>query len=364
MHSNRSAIFAVILSLALAAALIRIFLPFWSPILWAAVLAVFLRPVQSFLVRHLHRRSLAALTTTGIVIFVIGIPALALLSAVATQAERLYRLAAAFIPSGAPAQGQGDSRAIVLTQLAARLPSWMSISAQQLEQWMGEVLKRAAAIAGTVASSAAVGLLGTLAAFAIMVFTLFFFLRDGEEIWRGIVAGLPFDSERTRSFTERIDEVLHAVLLGTLLTALLQGLLGGIGFAIFGLPAPAIFGAMMFFLSLLPVGGTALVWAPAALILGLGGHWGKAAGLAAWGALIVGMADNWFKPMIISGRSRMNTLPIFFGVTGGLLAFGLLGVFLGPLCVCLGMAVWEDFVAANRARALRGTDSIDYHPAP
>jgi predicted PurR-regulated permease PerM len=108
-----------------------------------------------------------------------------------------------------------------------------------------------------------------------------------------------------------------------------------------------VFGAIMAFLSLLPVGGTAIVWVPAGLILLAQGHVGKGIAILAWGSLIVGLADNWFKPMIISGRSEMNTLPVFFGVMGGLAAFGFLGLFLGPIVVALGIAVWDTAAAES-----------------
>jgi predicted PurR-regulated permease PerM len=130
-------------------------------------------------------------------------------------------------------------------------------------------------------------------------------------------------------------------MLGTILTAILQGALGAIGFAIFGLPSPIVFGAIMAVLSLLPVGGTAFVWLPAAVVLVAQGAWGRGIGLFVWGLVIVGLADNWFKPMIISGHSEMNTLPVFFGVMGGLAAFGFLGLFVGPMVVSLGIAVLE-----------------------
>jgi predicted PurR-regulated permease PerM len=112
-----------------------------------------------------------------------------------------------------------------------------------------------------------------------------------------------------------------------------------------------VFGAIMACLSLLPVGGTALVWLPAGLLLLAGGAVGRGLGLLVWGTVIVGLADNWFKPMIISGHSEMNTLPVFFGVMGGLAAFGFLGLFVGPIVVALGIAVWDTAAGAREGEA-------------
>jgi predicted PurR-regulated permease PerM len=127
---------------------------------------------------------------------------------------------------------------------------------------------------------------------------------------------------------------------GTVLTSIVQGLLLGIGFAVVGMPAPVVFGVLAAVLSVVPFGGTALVWVPALLALLIQGRYGQAAGMLAVG-LIVSSVDNFLKPFLISGRSPLPTVAVFIGVLGGLAAFGLIGLFVGPVVIALVLALLE-----------------------
>jgi predicted PurR-regulated permease PerM len=137
------------------------------------------------------------------------------------------------------------------------------------------------------------------------------------------------------------------VVRGTVLTSMIQGLLLGIGFAIVGMPAPVVFGVLAAVLSVVPFGGTALVWVPALATLLIQGRYGQAGGILAVG-LIVSSVDNFIKPLLISGRSPLPTLAVFIGVLGGLAAFGLIGLFVGPVVIALVLALTE-FAREKRA---------------
>ena len=125
---------------------------------------------------------------------------------------------------------------------------------------------------------------------------------------------------------------------GTVLTAIIQGLLLGIGFAVVGLPAPVVFGVLAAVLSVVPFGGTALVWAPAVIVLTIQGAYGQAGVLLVVG-VIVSSVDNFLKPLLISDRTELPTLGVFIGVLGGLAAFGVIGLFLGPVVIALALAL-------------------------
>jgi predicted PurR-regulated permease PerM len=144
---------------------------------------------------------------------------------------------------------------------------------------------------------------------------------------------------RKQALTAQLGAVTRAVVFGTLLTGLLQGALVGVGFAIVHLPSPVVFAVVAALLSLLPVGGTALVWIPAALFLLTQGRYGAALFLTLWGALLVGLMDNLLKPLLISGRAEVPTLAVFIGVVGGLSAFGPIGLFLGPVLLAMTIAL-------------------------
>ena len=341
MPRARSLAFSIAAGAVLAYLLWRVFEPFLAPIAWAAVLAILLMPVYRRARKRLRRPNLAALVVTVLTILLVILPAVLLAGALFRQGAHLYALAGGWLNAHQVSSAGDVLRLPFMTRAIARVTDAVPVTSADLRAWLETGLKTLAARMAAVASGLAFGFLGLLASFFIMIFTLFFFFRDGEELWRHLLAAIPTEPGKTGELVKRLDAVLHAILLGTLLTALLQGVLGAIGFAIFGLPSPVVFGAIMAFLSLLPVGGTALVWVPAGIVLLAQGAAGRGLGILAWGALIVGLADNWFKPMIISGRSEMNTLPVFFGVMGGLAAFGFLGLFLGPIVVALGIAVWD-----------------------
>jgi predicted PurR-regulated permease PerM len=329
----------------------KIFAPFLAPIAWAAVLAILLAPAHRRLRGRIRHPDAAALLATGGTVAVVVLPAVFVALALVEQAARLYAFASSFFSTRGVGQLSDLMRIPLLEGWIRRITAWMPVTQADVERWILATLKSAGSWLAGFVPAAALGFLGFLVSFAIMVFTLFFFFRDGASIWGGVVRAVPLARERTAALVARLDSVLHAVLVGTLLTAFVQGALGGVGFAIFGLPSPVVFGAMMFVLALLPVGGTALVWLPAAVVLAAQGSWGRGIGLLLWGALIVGLFDNWFKPLLISGRSRMNTLPVFFGVTGGLAAFGFIGVVVGPLVVALGLTLWETIASGEEESA-------------
>jgi predicted PurR-regulated permease PerM len=164
---------------------------------------------------------------------------------------------------------------------------------------------------------------------------------------------VPLSDTRKRELTLRMAMVTRAVVLGTILTAVVQGTLLGAGFAIAGLPAPVVFGVLGAVLSVVPFGGTALVWVPGAAWLLLTGDFGHGLFLAAWGLLLVSTADNFLKPFLIGGQAEVPTLAIFIGVLGGLAAFGLVGMFLGPVVIALTLTLLS-FAANSRPAAPPG----------
>jgi predicted PurR-regulated permease PerM len=349
MRPARSLAFTVAAGALLAYLLWRVFAPFLSPIAWAAVLAILLMPGYRRLRTRIRHPNLAALIATFLTILLVVLPAGLVGAALLQQAARLYAIASLFVQTHRVASAADVFQIPIFRHSLERISAIVPVSSADIQVWMQSGLKSVASRGAELASNIAISLLEILASFFIMIFTLFFFFRDGEELWGRLMEAVPAEREDKARLTTRLGSVLHAVMLGTILTAILQGALGAIGFAIFGLPSPIVFGAIMAVLSLLPVGGTSLVWLPAAVVLAAQGSWGRGLGLFFWGLVIVAMADNWFKPMIISGHSEMNTLPVFFGVMGGLAAFGFLGLFVGPMVVSLGIAVLETAAAGGTA---------------
>jgi len=226
----------------------------------------------------------------------------------------------------------------------ARINVWLSahaqISAEQVQAWLvaasREALKRAASLGGGVFLDA----LGSLVDFTIMLFLLFFFLRDGDALLARARLLIPLDEERKERLFRQLGGVTRAIVVGTSVTAILQGFLIGIGFSIASLPSPVVFGVLAALLSMLPVGGAAFVWGPAALWLFVDGRWGFGIFMLGWGLVLAGL-DNVLRPMLISGRARISALAVFLGVLGGIPAFGAIGVILGPVVLSLALALIE-----------------------
>src|SRR5262249_51157636 len=198
-----------------------------------------------------------------------------------------------------------------------------------------------ALLQGLVALSGAfvVGALNALVGLAVTLFLLFFFLRDGDRMVATTVRLIPLPPERRDHLMDHIGAVVRAVVFGSLLTALVQGVLVAVGFKMVGLPSPVVFGAVAAVAALIPLVGTALVWVPAAGALFLQGRWVAALVLMGWSVAVVSSADNVVRPLFISGRAQISTLPVFLGLLGGVSAFGPIGLVLGPVVLALTLAL-------------------------
>lgn len=337
-----SRLFAVLALGLLGLALLRIFAPFVLPILWSALLALLFDPLNQRLLRRLHGRAgLAAGLLTAAAAMLIAAPAAVVVIVFTGQ---LSALIAKLEGVTTRYQISGPADIFQLPPIRAAL-QWLEghlpVASADVEAWILEggknLLRTMAASGGTIL----LGMVGALVALLLTLFLLFFFLRDGRKIAARLIGAMPMPSEHKTILGHQLVSVTKAVVLGTLITAVIQGTLVGIGFALAGFPSPVVFGALAAGASLLPIGGTALIWGPGAIVLGAQGRWTAAILLAVYGVVIVGMVDNMLKPLFISGKAQISTLPVFFGVMGGLVAFGPIGMFLGPVVIALALALLQ-----------------------
>jgi len=320
--------------------LFRIFTPFLTPILWSILLAFLLQPLNARLKQRLRGRAglSAGLLTAGATLCVI-LPAVWLGVALPGQASRLAARASAEAKRLHLEQPSDFLRLPPVATTLDWLQTRFSVSPGDVQEWTLERSKQLLELIAARGGSLVRGVLALLLNVVLILFLLFFFLRDGASITARLDRAVPLPEERKRKLASGLASVTKAVVLGTLTTALVQGALVAIGFAVVGLPTPVVFGAIAAVLSLLPIGGTAFVWAPGALVLAAQGRWPWAIGLAVYGVAIVGTADNVLKPRLVSGHAEIGTLPVFFGVLGGLAAFGAIGAILGPVVIALALAL-------------------------
>jgi predicted PurR-regulated permease PerM len=245
--------------------------------------------------------------------------------------------------------------------LAQRPLDWVAgrtgMSEQQLKQAVLDRLQNLSTALLDWAKSLVVNIGGTIVNTVIMLLTLFFLLRDGERIRDRIGALLPLEDHRYRQLIETISASIAANMYGVVAVSLAQGTLGAIGYAIAGLPSVMLWSVATSLFSMIPLAGAASVWGAACIYLLAIGHWGKAIFMLAWGAGVISTADNIVRPLILSGRVKLHTLLIFFSLLGGVKAFGVIGLFVGPIIVSVAMALlkileeerleWQRISAAN-----------------
>src|SRR5580698_68667 len=335
-----SRVFALTVAAVLGYALVLIFLPFLVPMTWAAFLAFLLFPLNRRLRKRFKGKTLAAGVLTVLAPIVILLPLSALSVKFVSQISALLK----GLQKSASDMDIKSFSDLQQFPWIARINTWLQehadISAEQVQDWLLSGTREVAQRAASWGGSLFLGALGSLLAFAIMLFLLFFFLQDGDEMIARTRRLIPMDEDRKQRLFTQLSAVTRAIVYGTTVTALLQGLFIGIGFAIVGLPSPVVFGVLAALLSLLPVGGSALVWIPAVIWLFFEKHWGWGIFLLAWGSALSGL-DNVVRPILISGRARISALAVFVGVLGGIPAFGAIGVIAGPVVLSLVLALIE-----------------------
>jgi predicted PurR-regulated permease PerM len=332
-------------AVALVAALIwlvwQIVAPIWRPLVWAVLIGAVLAPWNARLGRRLGGRPvLASSITTGLTVLLFVLPLAAIAGAVASQAAQLAERLERYVPrAGAPPIEL--SRLPMFERPLVWIGEHTGLTLPQIEEWL--VAGARNVLQSLVSSSGAVvlGAVGTVVTFLLMLFVLFFVLRDGPALAGQVVRMLPIEPRRRMRLWQHLQDVTRAVFMGIGLTALAQGVLVGIGFWIARLPSPLVFGVIAALFALIPVVGTSVVWGLGAIYLLTQAHYGHAIFLVLWGALVVGTADNVLRPLLISGRADVPTLAVFIGVMGGLSAFGFIGLFLGPIVLGLLIALFR-----------------------
>lgn len=335
--------FAIIVAALFSLALYWMLAPFWGALAWGICLAFLLAPVQRWLTHKLNgRASLAAALITVTVPFLLAGPLLSLGAAFANQvAELVTRLQQTPLRFDVGLLAQLEQNPFI-GSLAEWLRDNLTATSAQLQSWLvsaSQMLMKALAATG---GNFLLGALNTAIHFFMMLFLLFFFLRDGRQMLGRAVRLVPLESQQRSDLLKLIGETTRAVVYGEVMTAIAQGALVGIGFAIAGLPSAVVFGVLAAFLALLPMIGAAFVWVPAVIYLAATSEWGWAIFLLVWGAG-VSVADNLLRPLLIARHAPVSILAVFVGVIGGVSAFGMIGVIIGPVLLTVIAALLHFF---------------------
>lgn len=314
--------------------------PFLASIAWAGVFALAAHPIHRRFVKWTgDRKNLAAFLSTTLVVLLIATPLVVLLILFAGEAVGVLTTVQASIAQGKlPGVDQALANPAIAKLLERVRPL---LQGTDIQATVIAGLKAASGLAVQLSKTALTNLFLTTMKFFVMAIVLFFAFRDGAKIVAEGWAGVPLKPRDKSIIEDTVKRVVTAVLYGIVLTCVLQGILGGIGFAIVGLPSPIFFGAIMILAAFIPILGAAIVWVPAVLYLFATGDATKALILTVWCILVVSSIDNVVRPFFISGKAKIPIIVVALGVLGGLISFGFLGIILGPLAFCLALELFR-----------------------
>jgi predicted PurR-regulated permease PerM len=320
--------------------------PFLAALAWAGILAYVTWPLHQGLSRRLSGRdNLAALVMTLGVAATLLLPLVwvlfTLVGDVAVASATIKQLSAQGLPplpAGVRGWPGGEWIAAQYQRVQAD-PAWVRAQIDALGLTDTHQLRAVAS-----------GIGRNVAKFGLAVFALFFLYRHGDNVlaqFRGVATR--WLGEAARGYIQAVGITVRAVVFGIVLTALAQGVLAGLGYWVAGIAAPVLWGVITALVSLIPFVGP-VVWGGLSLGLLAHGETQAALGLFLWGALVVSWVDNLIRPLVISGPTRIPFLLVFLGVLGGLNAFGLIGLFLGPVLLAVSVAIWREWLVHARSR--------------
>ena len=351
-----TAFFFALLALILYTAFL-ILSPFLTAITWAAILAILVHPFYAWLLRRFRgRATLAAIVVVVLITLLVIAPGFEIAWFLSDDAAALVKSVGALLDD------EGKQEWLAQPWVQKLLGWWNMVSFQLIDfkiDWK-EVLVQGVQVSsgflvGQVKGIAQNVLMFTVN-FVVVLFTLFFMLRDGADFLRKIQHLLPMDREHQQRLLKNIVDAVLAVVQGSLVVAIVQGLLAGLAYWVVGVPFSVLWGVITGFFALLPIGGSAIVSVPVSIYLFLQGETLRGVGLLVWSLGVVGMVDNILKPLLIGNRLGLPVLFLFFGILGGLALFGAVGIILGPALFAL-LRVLLDLYAEEYSKTGVGEES-------
>ena len=334
--------FFIGLLLLVSAAFVALLAGYFEPIFWAVTVGVIFLPVQHYLERKLHgRTSVAAVITVILIFFTVLVPAMLIASAVVKEAAELY----ASIQRGEIDPGGALRWMQDVTPRLAEFATRIGIDVEELPQKLSTAAIKGSQFVGALALTAGQNVARFMVMFFLMLYLLFFVLRDGDRLLEQIIHALPLGDNRERALFAKFAEMARATIKGTLVVGLVQGFLGAVMFWSLGIDGAVFWGVVMVLLSVLPLIGASLVWIPAAIFLLVSGAYIKAFIIVVVGVLVIGLVDNVLRPILVGRDTKMPDYLILLSTLGGLTMFGISGFVIGPIIASLFLAIWVMFQA-------------------
>lgn len=309
--------------------------PFAYVIFWAGVLAAISYPVYKKINTRLQHPDLSSIITLSLILVIIIVPILLVGSLLVTQSIDTY--------SKLASDGRLGSWITDVSVWLRHNPLTASLhfdnafwtekfsnAAQNITAWLFNFATKLTQDSFTF-----------FALFAIMVYTLFFFIRDGEKMLQKIMRLSPLGDKYEKKLYSKFVDTAGATIKGNLMVAIIQGGLGGILFAITGIPAPLVWGVIMILLAMIPGIGTFLIWLPVGIVMLILGNVWQGVLILVFGTVVISTIDNILRPMLVGKQISLHPLTIFFSTLGGIIVFGPSGFIIGPIIASLLIAFWD-----------------------
>ncbi|MBB3103669.1 AI-2E family transporter [Azomonas macrocytogenes] len=341
-HSKTEQRFFLALLIFVSIAFVWILLPYYGAVFWAVILAIIFAPMQRRLQRsYPGRDNLTAMTTLVACLLLAVLPMSIITTMLVQQASDVYL---------AIQDGQVDFdkylhnfKSMLPDVLEKQLNTSGYGTFENIRKRLAEGALHISQVMATQAYSFGQGTFDFVVSFFIMVYILFFFIRDGRDLVVRMYTSVPLNNEQKRRLFSKFTRVVRATVKGNIVIAATQGALGGIIFAILDVPGAFLWGVVMAFLSLLPAVGAGIVWVPVALFFFMSGNLLKAVVLTAYGILVIGLVDNVLRPILVGKDTKMPDYLVLISTLGGLAVFGLNGFVIGPLIAALFISAWALF---------------------
>ncbi|MBT5542206.1 MAG: AI-2E family transporter [Gammaproteobacteria bacterium] len=312
---------------------------FFLPILWAIVLSILFYPLRNYLINKKYNPSLVSFLTIIVIVILVLIPGFIIFTVIGSESLLVLNK----IESGEYNLGQLVNWFNALVpNLIDRLDS-IGLNTNQLIEQLNNIGVGATKFIVSLLMSTGQNLLQFFLSFFIMIYLLFFFLRDGENIIKSCIESFPMDDNQERFLIEKFSTVIKATVKGTILIAIAQGSIGGLILLFLDIEGAILWGAMMALFSILPGIGASIIWLPIALALIFNGALLKGLILIISGIFIIGLIDNLLRPYLVGKETNLPDYLILLSTLGGITIFGLSGFIIGPVVTALFIALWSTF---------------------
>jgi predicted PurR-regulated permease PerM len=346
MHTHENKFFLTLMVVA-SLALCWILWPLYGAVLWGVVIAIIFAPVYRWMLRQMgNRKNLAALSTVAVILLMVILPLALIGAALGREATGVYKRI----------EGGELNLVQLFEQAMGALPNWVTelmndygiTSLAEIQQRLAALLSQGSQFLATQALNIGASTFDFVVNLFVMLYLLFFLLRDGDRLSQKIRDAVPLRDRQLSALLEKFTVVIRATVKGNMVIALIQGTLGGLIFWFLGINAALLWAVVMAFLSLLPAVGAGLVWIPVALyLLGTGSIW-QGVLLIGYGALVIGLVDNVLRPILVGKDTKLPDYVVLISTLGGIQAFGLNGFVIGPVIAAMFLAVWDIYTSSRQ----------------